>query len=264
MRLALLGLALHACGAELTRVGSDDLMNVSCTSLRRGNRASGFRVRRLPGGRWLKCASARSSLYGSREARCGGFGPLPNSIEAEQSAYARLALAGARVAAPLLEQRDDGVVLGHAGAPLRRKNLPADALAQVAAIATQLRAANVSHNDIKREDLFVSAAGRLTLVDFGYSTQTFSAHVARREAGCMGQSLWRISVAARTLWTLHRRPSDPPRLDPCGGRPRRRRARAALGRLRRGARAAGGGQLRQHVELPRGRPDADGLARRHV
>ena len=36
----------------------------------------------------------------------------------------------------------------------------------------------------------IVADGRLTLVDFGYATPSWAAHVACRELECVSQSLW--------------------------------------------------------------------------
>lgn len=165
----------------------------NCSSFRR-SRSSGFAVRHLEGNRWLKCATERSEkIARALEPRCreliarDGSWP-PNSIDAEVAAYTRLA--GLGVTPPLLGVVENGVVLGHAGTRLSARNLPADAMEQAMALITAMRRTNTSHNDLKREDIFVAPGGRLQLVDFGYATVSFEAHVMRREAGCGGSSMW--------------------------------------------------------------------------
>ena len=168
----------------------------SCTGELRGLRSNGNKVIKLTGGRWLKCANNVSdSVAQNLPSRCHALGAIignislwpPHSIQAELVAYSRLR--GLNFTAPVhsVQARGEGggsgFVIGSAGVVISRQNLPADAMEQVSRIATALRRARVSNNNIKREEVFVHD-GTLRLVDFGLGTPGWAEHVRRREAGC--------------------------------------------------------------------------------
>ena len=110
-----------------------------------------------------------------------------NSIRTEVIALRRLS--GLSVTPRLVAFLDDPprvscMLVEHAGDRLTPHNVPDDAEQQASAIAHALRKRRVSHNDIKQTELLVDNNGRLRLIDFGYATPSWDAHVQRWAQSC--------------------------------------------------------------------------------
>jgi hypothetical protein len=104
----------------------------------------------------------------------GLCGYLIPGLASERVAYDRLRPKGEETwVTPQTHENLGGkncLVLESAGKPLNASNIPADVDDQVSRLAQRLRDNNVSHNDIKHEELFVDEHGELKLLDWGFAS----------------------------------------------------------------------------------------------
>lgn len=161
---------------------------------------SGHWVHKVPEG-LLKCADATANhpLRARRRARkCTSWSDgqtwTVNHLTTERQVMKHMEGLGVVPTVFALSNEPSCLLASDAGSRLTRESTPANAGRQLAAIAEVLRRKNISHNDIKREEILVDPAGVLRLVDFGYATPTWAHHVHRWRSNCdAGKAPWHFA-----------------------------------------------------------------------